>query len=81
MKVTLAKTVSNQHEKGKGGEHMKVKDEVVVVNPFHAHSGRTGTITEIGTDDEGDFIFVTIMDTDGRFGDDYMFEPSDIRVK
>ena len=63
---------------------MKVKDKVTVVNPLHAYCGRTGTITEIGTDDEGDFIFVEIMDKEGRFagwvGDDIMFEPSDIKV-
>ena len=46
---------------------MKEKDKVTVVNPLHAYCGRAGTITEIGTDDEGDFIFVEIMDIDGRF--------------
>ena len=59
---------------------MKKRDKVVVVNRLHAYHGRTGTIADIGTDDEGDFIFVTIMDTNGRLGDDIMFEPSDIKV-
>lgn len=59
---------------------MKEGDKVTVVNPLHAYCGRTGTITNIGADDEGDFVFVTIMDTDGRFGDDIMFEPSDIKT-
>ena len=60
---------------------MKEGDKVTVVNPLHAYCGRVGTIAEIGSDDEGDFIFVEIMDTNGRFGDDIMFEPSDIKVK
>lgn len=59
---------------------MKKKDKVIVINQSHAYCGRVGTITEIGTDDEGDFIFVTIMDTNGIFGDDIMFEPSDIKL-
>jgi|APGre2960657373_1045057.scaffolds.fasta_scaffold06156_10 hypothetical protein len=59
---------------------MKEGDKVTVVNSFHAYCGRTGTIAEVGSDDEGDFIFVRIMDTDGRFGDDIMFEPNDIRA-
>ena len=62
---------------------MKEGDKVTVVNSFHAYCGRTGTVTEIGSDDEGDFIFVTIMtimDRDGRVIEDVMFEPSDIKV-
>jgi len=59
---------------------MKEGDKVTVVNPLHAYRGRTGTIAEVGSDDEGDFVFVAIMDTNGRFGDDIMFEPSDIKI-
>lgn len=59
---------------------MKEGDKVTVVNQFHAYRGWTGTIAEIGTDNEGDFIFVTIMDNNGRFGDDIMFEPSDLET-
>ena len=59
---------------------MKEGDKVTVVNSFHAYCGRTGTVTEIGSDDEGDFIFVTITGRDGRVIEDVMFEPSDIKV-
>jgi hypothetical protein len=56
---------------------MKVNDKATVVSPFHAYSGRAGTITEIGTDDEGDFVFIQFHDA----GKDIMFNPSDIRVE
>jgi hypothetical protein len=59
---------------------MKKKDKVTVINTLHAYCGRTGTITEIGSDDEGDFIFVQIMDRNGFLGDDIMFEPSDLKI-
>ena len=60
---------------------MKEGDKVTVVNSFHAYCGRTGTIKEIGSDDEGDFIFVTIVDPTGwRASEDMMFEPSDIKL-
>jgi hypothetical protein len=63
-------------DKKKGAQAMKVKDKATVISPFHAYSGRTGTITEIGTDDEGDFVFIQFHDA----GKDIMFEPSDIKV-
>lgn len=59
---------------------MKKGDQVTVTNPLHAYCGRTGTVVDIGADDEGDFIFVEIMDKNGKLGDDIMFEPSDIEV-
>ena len=62
---------------------MKEGDKVTVVNSYHAYCGRTGTIKEIGSDNEGDFIFVTIMtimDRDGRVIEDVMLEPSDIKI-
>jgi hypothetical protein len=58
---------------------MKEGDKVTVVNPLHAYRGRTGTIAEVGSDDEGDFIFVTITDSRGRL-EDIFFEPNDIKV-
>lgn len=59
---------------------MKEGDKVTVVNPLHAYCGRAGTVAEIGSDDDGEYIFVTIRDLNGRFSDDVMFEPSDIKV-
>jgi hypothetical protein len=63
---------------------MKEGDKVTVVNSFHAYCGRTGTISEIGSDDEGDFIFVGFISTEGKYAGleviDIMFEPSDIRA-
>lgn len=73
-------TDTQQRRKGKA---MKEGDKVTVVNSFHAYCGRTGTVTEIGSDDEGDFIFVTIVDPTKqgwRASEDIMFEPSDIKV-
>jgi len=39
---------------------------------------------DIGSDDEGDFTFVEMMDIEGRyagrFSQDIMFEPSDIKI-
>ena len=58
---------------------MKERDKVIIVNPLHAYCGRTGTIAEIGSDDEGDFIFVTITNSRGRLYD-ILFEPNDIKV-
>lgn len=63
---------------------MKAKDKVIVVNPLHAYCGRTGTVVDIGSDDEGDFIFVEMMDIEGRyagrFSQDIMFETSDLKI-
>ena len=55
---------------------MKVKDKATVISPFLAYRGRTGTITEIGTDDEGDFVFIKFHGV----ANDIMFYPSDIKV-
>jgi hypothetical protein len=63
---------------------MKEGDKVIITNQFHAYRGRTGTISEIGSDDEGDFIFVGFISTEGRYAGleviDIMLEPSDIKV-
>ena len=63
---------------------MKEGDKVTVVNPLHAYCGRSGTVVEISSDDEGDFIFVEMMDIEGRyagrFSQDIMFEPRDLKI-
>lgn len=57
---------------------MKEGNKAIVTNPFHAYYGRTGIITEIGTDDQGDFVYLEIK-TEIR-KDDVMFEANDIKV-
>jgi hypothetical protein len=55
---------------------MKEGDKATITNQFHAHYGRTGKVCDFGTDEDGDWLFLSFNERE----DEVMLQPTDIKI-